>query len=42
MVGSDSRLPQCWRGDALQELLYLNPHADCTPIYTIGNWKEVA
>jgi hypothetical protein len=28
-----TRLPQCWRGDRRQELLYLNPAADGTPIY---------
>ncbi|MEI6561596.1 MAG: hypothetical protein WCO68_05865 [Verrucomicrobiota bacterium] len=27
-----SRLPQCWRGAKKQELLYLNPDADGTPI----------
>lgn len=27
-----SRLPQCWRGDRLQQLLYLDPEADGTPI----------
>ena len=27
-----SRLPQCWRGDKMQELLYLRPDADGTPI----------
>lgn len=31
-----SRLPQCWRGDRLQELLYLNPAADGTPILTLA------
>jgi|GEM_PF-2628244 hypothetical protein len=29
-----SRLPGCWRGAYLQELLYLNPNADGTPIYS--------
>jgi hypothetical protein len=28
-----TRLPQCWRGDQRQELLYLNPGADGEPIY---------
>jgi hypothetical protein len=28
-----TRLPGCWRGDHLQELLYLNPLADGTPIF---------
>jgi len=28
-----TRLPQCWRGDQRQELLYLNPGADGRPIY---------
>jgi hypothetical protein len=28
-----SRLPQCRRGDRMQELLYLNPGADGTPIF---------
>jgi hypothetical protein len=27
-----SRLPQCWRGDRKQELLFLNPGADGSPI----------
>jgi hypothetical protein len=29
-----TRLPNCYRGDARQELLYLNPAADGTPIFT--------
>jgi hypothetical protein len=28
-----TRLPNCYRGDRLQELLYLNPDADWRPIY---------
>jgi hypothetical protein len=28
-----TRLPNCYRGDHLQELLYLNPAADGTPIF---------
>lgn len=27
-----SRLPQCWRGESLQQLIYVNPFADGTPI----------
>lgn len=27
-----SRLPQCYRGEHLQELLYLDPNPSCTPI----------
>lgn len=27
-----SRLPQAWRGERQQKLIYLNPHADGTPI----------
>ncbi len=30
-----SRLPQCWRGDRRQELLYLNPDAGGTPIINL-------
>lgn len=30
-----SRLPQCRRGESLQELLYLNPEADGTPILNL-------
>jgi hypothetical protein len=29
-----TRLPGCWRGSALQRLLYLNPFADSTPIFS--------
>jgi hypothetical protein len=29
------RLPQCWRGDQRQELLYLNPCADGKSIYEL-------
>ena len=32
-----SRLPQCWRGEKLQELLYLNQNPDGTPIYKGAN-----
>jgi len=28
-----SRLPSCYRGDRVQELLYLSPGADGTPIF---------
>ena len=34
-----SRLPQCWRGDKKQELLYLNPDADGTPIIQMAEKK---
>ena len=30
-----TRLPHCWRNGHLQELLYLNPDADGTPIYKL-------
>lgn len=36
-----SRLPQCLRRDMLQELLYLDPNADGTPILTQTQPKEV-
>jgi hypothetical protein len=32
-----TRLPQCYRTDRKQELLYLNPSADGTPIFRKGN-----
>lgn len=32
-----TRLPCCYRGDRIQELLYLNPSADSTPIYERPN-----
>lgn len=32
-----TRLPGCYRGDRRQELLYLNPSADSTPIYERPN-----
>ena len=35
-----SRLPQCWRGDRAQELLFLNPGADGTPIYNLAKLEE--
>jgi len=34
-----SRLPQCWRGDKMQELLYLSPDADGTPIIQMAEKK---
>lgn len=35
-----SRLPQCYRGERLQELLYLNPEADGTPILNLPKRGE--
>ena len=37
-----SRLPQCKRGENLQELLYLNPQAEGTPIYTATGGAELS
>jgi len=37
-----SRLPQCWRGERLQELLYLNPAADGTPIHGLNDNEDGA
>jgi hypothetical protein len=34
-----SRLPQCWRGERKQELLFLNPLADGTPILKMAEQK---